>query len=131
VDRIEGRRIKLTKRDSGKGSHKGYHHYIDIGLVAGIEGNKVRLSASGTNAVNREIDPNSTEQLVRADRLSACPRALQANNREEANKATAYAMSAEIIQTAGWCAAEGGRTAAWKWKAMAIAGTGSAGWTIC
>ena len=42
VDKIEGGRIKLTKKDSGEGSHKGHHHFIDKGLVAGVEGNKVR-----------------------------------------------------------------------------------------
>src|ERR1700750_23285 len=50
VDKVEGHRIKLTKKDSGEGSHKGHHHYIDRGLVAGVEGDKVRLSASGGNA---------------------------------------------------------------------------------
>lgn len=54
VDRVEGRRIKLTKKDSGEGTHKGHHHYVDVGLVAGIEGDKVRLSASGANAVMME-----------------------------------------------------------------------------
>lgn len=54
VDKVEGQRIKLTKKDSGEGSHKGHHHYIDVGLVAGVEGNKVRLSASGANAVMME-----------------------------------------------------------------------------
>src|ERR1700733_15133189 len=54
VDKIEGNRIKLTKKDSGEGSHKGHHHYIDRGLVAGVEGNKVRLSASGAVAVTME-----------------------------------------------------------------------------
>jgi hypothetical protein len=54
VDKIEGNRIKLTKKDSGEGSHKGHHHYIDRGLVAGVEGNKVRLSATGAVAVTME-----------------------------------------------------------------------------
>jgi hypothetical protein len=54
VDKIEGNRIKLTKKDSGEGSHKGRHHYIDRGLVAGVEGNKVRLSATGAVAVTME-----------------------------------------------------------------------------
>src|SRR3954453_17602285 len=54
VDKVEGGRIKLTKKDSGEGSHKGHHHYIDRGLVAGVEGNKVRLSASGAVAVTFE-----------------------------------------------------------------------------
>lgn len=54
VDKIDGNRIKLTKKDSGEGSHKGHHHYIDRGLVAGVEGNKVRLSAIGAVAVTME-----------------------------------------------------------------------------
>ena len=54
VDTIEGDRIKLTKKDSGEGSHKGHHHYIDRGLVAEVEGNKVRLSAIGAVAVTLE-----------------------------------------------------------------------------
>ena len=54
VDKVEGGRIKLTKKDSGEGSHKGHHHYIDRGLVAGVEGNKVRLSATGAVAVTME-----------------------------------------------------------------------------
>jgi len=51
VDKVEGRRIKLTKRDSGMGHHQGHHHYIPIALVAEIEGDKVRLSANGDVAV--------------------------------------------------------------------------------
>lgn len=54
VDRLEGGRIKLTKKDSGEGAHKGHHHYIEKGLVAGIEGNKVRLSANANVAVTLE-----------------------------------------------------------------------------
>ena len=46
VDRIEGDRIKLTKADSGQGSHEGHHHYIPASLVAEVEGDKVRLSAN-------------------------------------------------------------------------------------
>ena len=54
VDQVEGQRIKLTKADSGEGAHKGHHHFIDAGLVAGVEGNKVRLSANGAVAVTME-----------------------------------------------------------------------------
>jgi hypothetical protein len=54
VDKVEGDRIKLTKKDSGESSHKGHHHFIDRGLVAGVEGNKVRLSATGAVAVTME-----------------------------------------------------------------------------
>ena len=49
VDRVEGNRIKMTKPDSG--SHGDHHHYIPGGLVSGIEGNKVRLSANADNAI--------------------------------------------------------------------------------
>jgi hypothetical protein len=52
VDKVEGRRIKLTKRDSGEGSHKGHRHFIDKGLAAGVEGDKVRLSANADVAVS-------------------------------------------------------------------------------
>ena len=57
VDKIDGERIKLTKADSGvqiegqQGQHTGHHHYISLGLVAGVEGDQVRLSATGANAV--------------------------------------------------------------------------------
>ena len=58
VDRVDGDRIKLTKvegfgeqMEAAEGSHAGHHHYISLGLVAGIEGDQVRLSASGANAV--------------------------------------------------------------------------------
>jgi hypothetical protein len=54
VDKVDGSRIKLTKKDSGEGAHKGHHHYIDKGLVAGVEGNKVRLSANAAVAVTME-----------------------------------------------------------------------------
>jgi hypothetical protein len=54
VDHVEGNRIKLTKEDSGEGSHRGHHHYIPLGLVAEVEGDKVRLSANGDVAVTFE-----------------------------------------------------------------------------
>ncbi|HEY0568326.1 MAG TPA: DUF2171 domain-containing protein [Xanthobacteraceae bacterium] len=54
VDRVDGQRIKLTKKDSGQGSHKGHHHFIELGLVADVEGQRVRLSANGAVAVTME-----------------------------------------------------------------------------
>ena len=60
VDHVDGDRIKLTKKDSGadveegQGSHAGHHHYISQGLIAGIEGDKVRLSANADVAVTFE-----------------------------------------------------------------------------
>jgi hypothetical protein len=49
VDKIEGDRIKMTKPDSG--SHSGHHHFISGGLVAAVEGDKVRLSANADSAI--------------------------------------------------------------------------------
>lgn len=54
VDRIVAGRIRLIKNDSGVGRHKGHHHYIDLGLVADIEGQTVRLSAVAATAVTFE-----------------------------------------------------------------------------
>jgi hypothetical protein len=45
VDKVEGQRIKLTRKDSGEGSHRGHHHFIPASLIAAVEGDKVRLSA--------------------------------------------------------------------------------------
>lgn len=52
VDHIDGDRIKLTKADSGP--HHHHHHYISGGLVAEVEGDKVRLSANAAVAVTFE-----------------------------------------------------------------------------
>ena len=53
VDRVEDGRIKLKKSDSF-GHHEGHHHYIEMGFVAGVEGDKVRLSANADVAVTLE-----------------------------------------------------------------------------
>lgn len=54
VDGVEGERIKLTKDSTSAGfdqeTHHGHHHYLPIGLVADVEGDTVRLSATGANA---------------------------------------------------------------------------------
>ena len=52
VDHVDGDRIKLTKNDSpstqdGEGAK---HHYLPLGLVAEVEGDQVRLSATAQNA---------------------------------------------------------------------------------
>ena len=52
VDHVDGERIKLTKNDSpstqdGQGAK---HHYLPLGLVAEVEGDTVRLSATAQNA---------------------------------------------------------------------------------
>ena len=58
VDHVDGDRIKLTKKDSGEGSHEGHHHFISTGLIAGVEGDQVRLSANADVAVTFEEEAN-------------------------------------------------------------------------
>jgi hypothetical protein len=51
VDHMDGNRIKLTRRENDAGheggTHSGHHHYLSSGLIAEVEGDKVRLSANG------------------------------------------------------------------------------------
>jgi hypothetical protein len=54
VDHVEGNRIKLTRNDSGEGSHEGHHHYVPLSLVAEVDGGEVRLSANADVAVTME-----------------------------------------------------------------------------
>jgi hypothetical protein len=50
VDKVEGNRIKLTKKDSGQ-AHQDHHHFIPLSLVAEVEaGDVVRLSATAAVA---------------------------------------------------------------------------------
>jgi hypothetical protein len=58
VDKVDGDRIKLIKADSG--SHSSHHHYVSGGLVAEVEGNKVRLSANGANAALLEEEQDGS-----------------------------------------------------------------------
>jgi hypothetical protein len=53
VDHVQEGRLKLTKTDSSDGRH----HFIDAGLIAGVEDGVVRLSAIGAVAVTLE-DPD-------------------------------------------------------------------------
>ncbi|MFA7603988.1 MAG: DUF2171 domain-containing protein [Novosphingobium sp.] len=50
VDHCEGDRIKLTRSDSPTGAHR----YVPLTLVAGIEGDKVRLRERGDNVFGME-----------------------------------------------------------------------------
>lgn len=53
VDRVEGKRIKLKKTDNNA-KHRDHHHYVELGFVADVEGEKVRLSANADVAVTLE-----------------------------------------------------------------------------
>ncbi|PWU70878.1 hypothetical protein DK867_22445 [Ochrobactrum sp. POC9] len=57
VDKVEGDRKKLKLSDSF-GHHRGHHHYIELGFVAGVEGDKVRLSANADIAITLEEEPS-------------------------------------------------------------------------
>lgn len=65
VDKVDGHRIKLTRQQSAvsgegmEGAHDGHHHYISVGLVAGVEGDVVRLSATAANAITFEEEPDA------------------------------------------------------------------------
>ncbi|PXA84972.1 hypothetical protein DMC47_38610 [Nostoc sp. 3335mG] len=53
VDHVDGDRIKLSKADSGQFEGQGgKHHWIPMGLVADVEGDKVRLSANADVAAD-------------------------------------------------------------------------------
>jgi hypothetical protein len=56
VDKVVGNRIKLTKQDDARQSD--HHHYISEGLIAGIEGDTVRLSANADVAITFEEEEN-------------------------------------------------------------------------
>jgi hypothetical protein len=49
VDKVEGDRIKLTKKDSLDGQHL----FLDKGQVAGVEGNKVKLAQKVSSVTTR------------------------------------------------------------------------------
>jgi hypothetical protein len=49
VDKVEGDRIKLTKKDSLDGQHL----FLDTNQVAGVEGNKVKLAQKASAVTTR------------------------------------------------------------------------------
>jgi len=51
VDHVDGNRIKLTRADSGM-AHTDHHHYLPAGLIAEVEGDMVRLSATAAVAAS-------------------------------------------------------------------------------
>lgn len=53
VEEVHGHRIRLNPQDNARG-HEHHHHYIELGLVAGVEGHQIRLSANADVAVTFE-----------------------------------------------------------------------------
>jgi hypothetical protein len=66
IDKVEGHRLKLTRADGGQGAPTGSHHYLSVGLVAAVEGNRVRLSTNSDNAfmLQTEQDQGSTKLVT-------------------------------------------------------------------
>jgi hypothetical protein len=62
VDKVEGGRIKLTKKDSGV-AHQDHHHYLPGGLIAEVEGDQVRLSANADVAAGLFEEEESGQPL--------------------------------------------------------------------
>ena len=62
VDRVEGERVKLTRADSGV-AHQDHHHYIPGGLIAAVEGDRVRLSANADVAAGLFEEEESGEPI--------------------------------------------------------------------
>jgi hypothetical protein len=50
VDALAGQLLKLTKGDPASG---GTHHYLDLALVSGIEGNTITLLVPAAEARER------------------------------------------------------------------------------
>lgn len=50
VDSLSGQLLKLKKNDPASG---GMHHYLDIGLVVGIEGDTISLIIPAAQAMER------------------------------------------------------------------------------
>ncbi|WP_295192915.1 DUF2171 domain-containing protein [uncultured Brevundimonas sp.] len=59
VDRVEGNRIKLTKKDSGP-QHDGHHHFIPLDLVESVDDNRVRLLRSSADALGAEQEQDGS-----------------------------------------------------------------------
>lgn len=60
VEAITGDRIQLNRGAAGVGSHEGHHHYIPAALVAGVEDDRVRLSANAAVAVLDEEEEDGS-----------------------------------------------------------------------
>jgi hypothetical protein len=93
VDKVEGKRLKLTKSDSGSGSHQGHHHYLPIGLVADVEGSRVRLSTTGANAFMFQTEEDEGSTNLISDR--------SANSKKSGNTGSSGASSSWVIPAVG------------------------------
>ena len=54
IESVANGRIRLSKLDSRERQHKGHADFIDLELVADLEGQRVRLSANAAVAMTLE-----------------------------------------------------------------------------
>ena len=62
VDRLEGNRIKLTKKDSGEGSHAGHHH----GDCTAVHHDRARSSAVAPVGRDGHVLQAANKDAIRA-----------------------------------------------------------------
>ncbi|MXO70790.1 DUF2171 domain-containing protein [Alteraurantiacibacter buctensis] len=65
VDGVEVDRIKLTRTGNPAG-HEGYHHYLAADLVAGVEGDTVRLNTTAASAMVYMDESEGADRSVNA-----------------------------------------------------------------
>ena len=105
VDKIEADQLKLTRSDRGAGGHEG-HRYVPTGLIAGVEGNQVRLSATGANAFLLQSDHDSgTDSLVTGTRTDRASRSNKGSRPSSDTNWTGIAIGTATLAAAGAAAA--------------------------
>jgi len=104
IDKVEADQLKLTKSDPSAGGHKG-HRFVPTGLIAGVEGNKVRLSATGANAFLLQSDHDAGSRSLVADRGGNASRPARSSGPKSDTNWTGIAIGTATLAAAGAAAA--------------------------
>jgi len=109
IDKVEADQLKLTKSDPSAGGFEG-HRYVPTGLIAGVEGNKVRLSATGANAflLQSDHDQGSGSLVTGGYRGGSSGSAKTSRPKSDTNW-TGIAIGTATLAAAGAAAAYFGR----------------------
>ena len=102
VDKLEGDRIKLTKRDSGQGGHQGHHHYLSTGLVAAVEGETVRLSATASNAFMFQEENDGSAMYVTSTASTGSAQPAGSGSGEKASPDTGFKSTGRRSLNVDW-----------------------------
>jgi hypothetical protein len=70
VDKVEGDRIKLTKKDDPDGSGQ-HHHYLPVSSTGSVEGGKVKLNMPAARAKSLAIITGGSEPSPGMGSMSA------------------------------------------------------------